>query len=281
MPEFKSTAEHILFTTLRISTVAAGGARGVGTSFFYSVEKGGKTALFLVTNKHVVKGASSGDLLFTLKNESGQPDLERKYALTVTDFESLWRGHPNPDVDVTVAPLVPLFEQLNQKGISPYYRSIGESLVPSGEVLENLDALEECVFVGYPNDIWDSRHNLPVARRGITATHPAVDFKGDPVFLLDASVFPGSSGSPVLILNRGAFPVSKGGGMTVGTRVVLLGVIASVFFREQKGRIESRPIPTVADDQLVTQEMLDLGIVFKARTIRETINHHFPNMFGE
>jgi hypothetical protein len=114
----------------------------------------------------------------------------------------------------------------------------------------------------------------------VTATHPAVDFRGTPTFLLDASVFPGSSGSPVLIYNKGAIPTSKTGATTIGTRVVFLGILASVFFREQEGRLESHPVPTAQGDVPVTQEMLDLGIVFKARTIREAIDHHFPNLFG-
>lgn len=280
MQNFTSPAEQLLFTVLRVTTIAADGSSGVGTAFLYSVEEGGQSAIFLVTNKHVIAGAVSADLRFTKKRSDGQPDLADKYILTVTDFEAMWRGHPDPEVDVAVAPFIPLLQHLEREGVDPYVKWIGDDLAPSAKVLENLDALEECVFMGYPNDIWDAVHNLPVSRRGLTATHPAVDFRGAPVFLLDASVFPGSSGSPVLVYNRGAFPTAKTGAVTVGTRVVFLGLIASVFYREEEGRLEALPIPTTADQVPVTKEMLDLGVVFKARTIRETIDHHFPDLFA-
>lgn len=278
--KFTSIAENILFTTLRIVTRVQDGSSGVGTAFLYSIEKGDQSAIFVVTNKHVVAGALTGDILFTQRASDGQPDLQNKYALHVTDFEAMWRGHPDPSVDVTIAAFVPLLNHLKSQGIDPYYKTVGEGLAPNAQMLEELDALEECVFVGYPSDIWDSTHNLPVTRRGMTATHPAVDFRGTPTFLLDASVFPGSSGSPVLIYNRGAVPTSKMGATTIGTRVVFLGLLASVFFREQEGRLEQRPVPTAQADVPVTTEMLDLGVVFKARTIRETIDEHFPNLFG-
>lgn len=263
-----------------MSTVGEDGSSGIGTAFLYSIEQSDESTIFLVTNKHIVRGTESGDLHFTRQGADGQPDLGNKYILTVTDFAAAWHGHPDPAVDVAIAPFVPLLQHVQSEGVEPYYRSIGEFLAPTGDTLDNLDAFEERVFVGYPYDIWDSAHNLPIARRGLTATHPAVDFRGAPVFLLDASIFSGSSGSPVLVYNSGAFRTAKGGPVTVGTRIVFLGLIASVFYREQEGRLEARPIPTGRDDVPVTQEMLDLGVVFKARTIRETVDHHFPDLFG-
>ena len=40
---------------------------------------------------------------------------------------------------------------------------------------------------------------MPILRRGTTATPIALNFEGRPEFLIDAAVYPGSSGSPVFV----------------------------------------------------------------------------------
>jgi hypothetical protein len=58
---------------------------------------------------------------------------------------------------------------------------------------------------------------------------------------------------------------------TVGSRCLFLGVIAAVFFRTKLNKIVSVPIPTQTQPMAEQQEMIDLGIVFKARTVVETV----------
>jgi hypothetical protein len=52
-----------------------------------------------------------------------------------------------------------------------------------------------------------------------------------------------------------------------------LGIISSVFFKEELGQIELIPIPTAQIPIARIQQMIDLGIVFKASTIIETIDY--------
>ncbi|MFT3756084.1 MAG: hypothetical protein QM769_09065 [Pseudoxanthomonas sp.] len=75
-------------------------------------------------------------------------------------------------------------------------------MIPTPQQVTKLDAAESVTFISYPNGVWDSKNLLPVARRGTTASPIEVDFEGTPRFLIDASVFGGSSGSPAFILNR-------------------------------------------------------------------------------
>jgi len=97
-----------------------------------------------------------------------------------------------------------------------------------------------------------------------------VDFENTPCFFIDASVFGGSSGSPVFLLNQGMYS-DKSGMTNIGSRCFFVGVIASVFFRRQFNRIVAIPIPTHAQPMAEQQEMIDLGIVFKARTVVEAV----------
>ena len=227
---------------------------------------------FVVTNKHVVNGMLEGRFSF-LKQKDGLPTLGDGFSLNISpqDWPKMWFGHPDQNVDISICLLVPLLEFMRQQhGIYPFYRAVDTSMIPNEEQNRKLDAIEPVTFVGYPNGVWDSKNLLPVARRGTTASPIEVDFEGTPCFLIDASVFGGSSGSPVFILNQGSFATNEGG-IVIGSRFLFIGVIAAVFFRTHLNQIIPVPIPTQVQPMAQQQEMIDLGIVFKARTVVETI----------
>lgn len=143
-------------------------------------------------------------------------------------------------------------------------------MIPGTEKIMELDAIETVTFIGYPNGIWDSKNLVSVARRGTTASLLEVDFEDTPPFLIDASVFGGFSGSPVFILNQGSFP-TKDVGLFAGSRLMFIGVVAAVFLRKQWNEIVSVPIPTASKPMVQNEEMIDLGVVLKARAVIETI----------
>ena len=58
-------------------------------------------------------------------------------------------------------------------------------------------------MIGYPNGLMDRVHNLPIVRRGTTATHPSIPFNGLRQGLVDIETVGGSSGSPIFIRNDG------------------------------------------------------------------------------
>src|SRR5439155_8993915 len=75
--------------------------------------------------------------------------------------------------------------------------ALGPRFIPDD--LTAFDAVEDIVMVGYPSGLWDSTNNYPLVRRGITASHPGIDFEGKPQIAIDMACFEGSSGSPVLL----------------------------------------------------------------------------------
>jgi hypothetical protein len=133
--------------------------------------------------------------------------------------------------------------------------------------IDSLDAIEPVTFIGYPNALYDTFNMTPIARRGWTATPIALDYGGAPKFLIDASVFPGSSGSPVFIFDSGGFG-AKEGAFVVGSRLFLVGIVAAVHYYKTTGEI----LTATAQPQVHVDEMIDLGIVYKTRTIVETID---------
>jgi hypothetical protein len=261
-----SIAEQLFFTTVRIDTIDVAGEAGAGTGFFFALKRGDVNHPFIVTNKHVVEGMRSGRLTL-LKRDGDNPLVGQGFPADIIDWSTAWFGHPDPSIDIAILPLAPLEAQIKQRtGTDFFYRYVLAEMIPTVDEFARLDAIEQVTFVGYPDGIWDSKNLLPVARRGTTASPLQVDFENTPCFLIDASVFGGSSGSPVFILNQGMF-TDKTGNTMVGSRLLFIGVVAAVFCRTQLNQIIPVPIPTQTQPMAQQQEMIDLGIVFKASTV--------------
>ena len=277
MPE--SIFENILFTTVRIEATLSDNSISIGTGFVFNYVKNDKPYLFLVTNKHVIKDSIKGKLTFN-QSEDGRPVLGKVYTVEYSNFEKQWIGHPQQNIDVAIMPFAPTLNELSNRGIQIFLRFITPDLIPSDKLLkEEIDAVEDIIFVGYPENIYDDKNLLPVVRKGITATPVSVNFRGEPVFLIDASIFPGSSGSPVFLCNIGSYS-PKGKGLTVGSRVFFLGIVASVFIRKDLNNIELIDIPTGKISVVTTTQMVDLGIVYKSIVIKELIEEFLKDQGG-
>lgn len=265
--EVESFFDQVFFTTVRLEC-RADTKRWVGTGFVYAVETQKGSAHFLVTNKHVVQGALEVTARM-VQGEGVKPKLGHATQTTIAGFgPHYWSGHPDPDIDVAVVPFWEVLESMQQRGAPPFFKSIPESICLTAESAAELDSVVEVAFVGYPSGIFDTVNFLPIARRGTTATPIVVDYQGLPAFLVDASVFPGSSGSPVFLIESG-ISFRRGGGFQLGTvRQLFLGVMAAVHVRKVEGQVIELQTATA----VVIDEPIDLGIVFKASTLAPCID---------
>lgn len=274
--QVETVAEQLLFSTLRIQATYSNGSASIGTGCIVSHKPNdAPEGSFLVTNQHVVERTVGGQLTFTLGQDLGDADspiLGATFDHSIGPAAWKWTAHPDNTVDIAVLPLSPTIEYLHSINRPPFYRSIPTSFVPSPEEMDELDAIEDIVFVGYPNGIYDHANNLPIVRKGITATPAAVNYEDRPLFLVDASVFPGSSGSPVFIHNQGSWS-TRTGTIVGGGRILFLGVLSNVYYREEQGSLELKDIPTAVRPVPTSREMIDLGVVQKAHTVIETIEH--------
>ena len=265
----QTAAEQLFFVAVRIDTTTADGRQGSGTGFYFGHTVDGRDYSFIVTNKHVVRGMREGHLTFLQQHEQ-RPLLGKGFRLRIDDWDAAWFGHPEPEVDIAICPLDALVQNVrSQYGLELYTSRVMSNLIPTPAEAQTIDAIEPVSFVGYPNGVWDSKNLLPIVRQGTTASPMEVDFDGTPCFLIDASVFGGSSGSPVFVFNQGSYAY-KGGGTVVGSRLHFVGVIARVFYRTDHNRIVAVPIPTHTQPMAEQTQMIDLGVVFKARTVVET-----------
>ena len=267
--EVETVAQQLFFSTIRMEmpTTTSSGLTP-GTAFVFSYQWDDKTFLCLVTNKHVVADSVSGIFFFTVA-DGNKPLIGRKFHIVIDNFEKQWHGHPDSEADIAVMPLVPIIEKVREQGQEPFFRAIQHTLIPTPDQLDELDAIEEIVFIGYPSGIYDAKNLIPVARRGTTATPLQLDYNGRPVFLIDASVFPGSSGSPVLIVNTGSY--ASQGHLVVGNRVLFLGVVAETHTREESGHMEFISTPPRQVPVVKTRQMIDLGVVYKSQLVAEAV----------
>ena len=268
--EINSIAKRLLFNTIRVDTELMDGSAGSGTAFVVShahPKAGRGTHTFIVTNRHLVDGVRRGGLVFT-QGKNGQPLLGQRFQLNIEDFPQAWFLHPDPAVDLAVIPMRPLEQAANAQGVELYYQVIDSRLAPDAHTLQALDALEEVLFVGYPSGVWDQVNLMPILRRGTTATPMVLDFEGRAEFLIDAAVYPGSSGSPVFVYQ----PDAIRGQARAGTKFIFAGVIAAVFFREEANHLVPGPVPANNQGTVMGSEMIDLGLVIKSQAVIDVMN---------
>lgn len=269
----ESGEEQLFFTTVRIEVETQAGT-GTGTGFIFGYRPTPRPSerwgyYFLVTNKHVIEGARVGRFWFIQGDDDGRPRVGHRHEVALENFQELWMGHPNPEVDIAIMPISSLLTNLERDGIRIFYRAIPHEFVPTRDTLDDLNAIEEVTFIGYPNGMFDKANFTPVARRGSTATPPVLDYEGQPTFLVDASVFPGSSGSPVFV--SGPAMRKREEQWQFADRLIFLGVIASVFTASQQGQVDIIPIPTRVDFVVTTWQTIDLGVVYKSSTVLELV----------
>ena len=254
--------EQLLFSTLRIECFDSNKRLfATGTGFLLQRPVGKDSIkIYLVSNKHILCVADSIRLTFT-ENNNGNPNIGCKRSFPIGNLKGNIAFHLNPKIDIAILDCTGLFnmfpEELYFKAVS--YDMLADFMEPELTVAENV------LFVGYPDDRYDAVNNLPLIRTGLIASHPKYDYNGDPVFIIDAQVFPGSSGSPVYIdLTYENF---KNGQIHVGVKKIrLLGIVAQTMIRNN----QLQAIPTSA--ALATEEVLGLGIVFKSTAIKELID---------
>jgi len=267
-----SISEQLTYSTVRIECEDAHRNIFTGTGYFFRFreDKDNRSHIpVVITNKHVITGARKGKLIFTKANERNEPIDREHFSVFIENFEDWWKKHPDPEVDLCSMPIAPFLKEAEKRNEELFYIPLDKSLLPTEEQLEELSALEDVVMVGYPNGIWDQVNNKPVLRKGVTATHPNLDYNGKKEFLIDIACFPGSSGSPVFILNEGGYRDKKGNTYLGESRIIFLGTLYAGPQYTATGEIKVVEVPTSQQPVPILSIPNNLGLVIKSARILE------------
>ncbi len=124
-------------------------------------------------------------------------------------------------------------------------------------------------------------NNLPIFRRGYTASHPKFDFNKSGIGLVDMACFPGSSGSPIFIHNENGYS-DRNGTMHLGAkRIILLGVLFEGPRYNASGEITINPIPMKNVLGVSTPTLINLGYYIKSIELLEFKQHIKKTILGE
>ena len=228
-------SNQMVRNTVRFEGRLPDGSTSVGTCFGFNFSVNGNDVPTLVTNKHVVRGVTSANLKFTETEDGQNPKGAQQLSVEVPGFEDKWVPHPDDNTDLVIIPSAGILATLGQR--KPLLISANAGLIPTRQEFECLKAVEDIYMVGYPDGLWDAHNNLPIVRRGITATPVSADHNGRRTFLVDCACFPGSSGSPIFLLNDG-ISSSNSGEISLGeTKFKLLGVLFAGPMHTRPGQI--------------------------------------------
>lgn len=222
---------QLLYTTVPIYGVKSDKSQVSGTGFIFSIidkEDNSKSIPLLITNYHVLDGIVQGFIEFSL-SENGVPVKGKGVRV---NFDGSVVKNKLGSLDLIAIPLADALNSLQNNNVNVFYRTISNDIIPNEKQMDELAALEQVTFIGYPSGLYDNYNKTSIIRQGITATPIWNNFKGEPIFLIDAGVFPGSSGSPVFIYNQGSFPTKNG--INIGNRILFVGIISETILREGK-----------------------------------------------
>lgn len=249
----KESFEHqISYISVRISIEAPNNqGSSIGTGFLYEAplnDGTDRSITVLVSNKHVfIDPAGILRISLNRRSKDGSPILGDVKNFVDVNFHSAYYEHPDPEVDLACINV----SRISREGV--FYKNL------NGIFLNDIDYDEvaqgtEVIFVGYPANRYDMKNNLPLVRKGAIASVPEVDFNGRGQIVIDAQVYPGSSGSPVFVAVKGQY--------------VLLGVVSETMIRHSQLQTLPSALPNLG-----VQEMLGLGIVVKQRHVKELFEY--------
>lgn len=286
--------EKILgMTTLIKSQSTAYGYISQGSGFFYSELADEPTGPineekqigwykvegeWMITNRHVVfpritqadgtEKETLPDVFQFYLREVKSGKLEwLPITLNQDELKARTKLHPDPEVDVVAIKIDDLLTGLISKDSSRHI--INPMLLTNRDMPDRfpvkLEATTDVIICSYPHEFYDVENKFPIIKSGIIASSWNSNFNGKPFFLVDAKLFPGSSGGMVLSKPVDIAVINGQLMRSDEKRFSLLGVYSGEFSH-----------PTKDKDGNTVKEPFGLGIVWYSRLIPEIIKKGSP-----
>lgn len=257
-------AAKLLYSTTRIRVFTESGKVWSGTGFFVTLKPNPNEDIYFVfSNKHVLVADEKATIEIAFHLDDGKHMPSNKNIKVKQEInEKLLIEHPDKDVDLCAYCIGPIINNLAKDNIEVFLQSVETDLIPKD--FSMFDAIEDIIMIGYPKGIADEVNNLPIVRRGITATPLSNDYCGEKIFAVDMACFPGSSGSPVYIYNNGNYIDPRLNARIIGkTRLFLLGILSSGPDIKDRAIDKNNNV----NNNILIRKEIHLGYVIKSEEI--------------
>ena len=263
-----------------ILTTANGGTYQ-GTGFYYARTETPEGSgpqwvkmddLSIVTNRHVLIPRRDGvemkptTIAFGLRTVGANGMNWDQFVATESEIARIAKFHQDKTIDVAILDISEILKsrlQSTKKLVAPFF--LGPSMFVGKNNIE-VEASDDVLVVGYPKGFYDRVNLFPIIKSGIIATKWGVGFEGKPQFLIDAKLFPGSSGS--VVLSKPIDMVFKDGKLMSAKdkQFALLGVYSG------EPILEETPVE-VGELTITRKSGFDLGTVWYAELIEEILDN--------
>lgn len=256
-----------------------------GTGFFYhelgakdpgqgpqwvSIEK-----TWLVTNRHVLIPSVNGQetvpdyFSFHLRKISGSGLVWEPITITQNELLKRAKFHHDVSVDACIIDVLDLLtDKIKTNTQFLQWYNVGKDHLPGSNNIF-VEVADDAVVIGYPHGFYDQTNLYPIVKSGIIASKWGAYFNGLPYFLIDAKLFPGSSGSIVVSKPRDTAIVNGQMMLAKEKQFAFLGIYSGEPIQEHH--------PIELDDvTIIRKSGFNVGTVWYGHLVEEIIARGIP-----
>ena len=156
---------------------------------------------WLVTNKHVVLSTENSEavfannFIFRMREICSQEVKWIEIQLSTEELNKRCRFDKDDKIDISDLINEYIKPSANHNYIYPL--SLTSNNLPQNQPL-NIEVTDDIIVASYPKGFYDEQNKFPIIKSGIIASGWNLNFRGLPMFEIDAQLFPGSSGGLVI-----------------------------------------------------------------------------------
>lgn len=254
------------------SKVTAGTAMFYGDYLIDTIRRDTSVEIYLISNRHIFYRNEQypDSIRFSVAGKLEGSEDRSWFPITLSqDYikRNIIVGN-NVDLDVAAIYIDSIIDHYNSDG------ALLDTLRPLNRYVMEYEAKsitpkigDRVIILGYPQGFYDEINKYPVAKSGIIASSYGVNYNGDKQFLIDAKLYPSSSGSLVLWQPSRFDVIDKQVGMYEDKPFIPLGIYSGERF-VIGDRIET-------DEQIVFEKRtMDFGYVWYLTTISDLIDQN-------
>jgi len=227
---------------------------------------------WLVTNRHVALYKINDteylpdNFIFNLRQVINDTVEWLPIILTKDELQKRLKVHSNKDIDVAVIDVADLIIEKAKAGIPLMnFAGLTSDHLPGNSPL-TINTGDDILVAGYPRSYYDRANKFPIVKSGIISTKWGANFDGNPYFLIDSKLFPGSSGSIVLTKPQYVAVIDGNLKYNAEGQYIFLGIYSGEPMRV------NRPIE-LEDMTIIKKDSYNEGIVWYSSLVPEIISH--------